>query len=672
MELKRHAVTLIRGFQRLLSLAIRSLRRCLPSVSICFLLLVVLSLWLTLKNINHKVTLLSSSSVLREPKTNAFNFLEKDFYSQHQILRTKLRTTAACPPKSILLLILVSSNVGNFDRRQLIRKTWGADHSIETKWKTVFLMGKNSNEREMENATDEARIFGDIVQGDYQEHFWNMSYKVAMGFEWAVKYCNFYYVLKADDDVFVNTLGLVDFLAKHTTPLSKFYTGNIMVGSPVLRNGRYGVSPEEYNETVYKPYCSGGGYVLSRDVVEKLLRYFDVLEPLKIDDAYIGILAAKAGVKVTHNEEFRMYEDKCEYKETTLVQHPARGDCAIMLYHRMIGRKSKMHRNEKCLPLALICLLLLVAWTSWMTLNNINEKVILMASSFVYGDSESIFLQRNETVNSLDGEVYSQNPKLRTKLLTTATCPADPLLFLILVSSNVGNFDRRQLIRKTWGADHSIETRWKTVFLVGKNGNQKVMENASVESGIYGDIVQGDYQEHFWNMSFKVAMGFEWAVKHCTFYYLLKGDDDVFVNTLGMVEFLTKQTTPISKLYTGHIMVGSPVLRNGRYGVTPEEYGDTVYKPYCSGGGYILSRDVVETFLSYYDVSKPLKIDDAYIGILARKAEVKVIHNKEFRMYADRCEYRETTLVQHPARGDCAIMLYHRMIGWKSNMYRNG
>ncbi|KAL9985333.1 hypothetical protein ACROYT_G007723 [Oculina patagonica] len=195
----------------------------------------------------------------------------------------------------------------------------------------------------MEDASKESQIYGDIVQADYHEHFWNMSYKVAMGFEWSVKYCTFHYLLKADDDVFVNTLGLMDFLTKYTTPRRKFYTGNIMIGSVVLRDGRYGVSPEEYNETIYKPYCSGGGYVLSRDVVEKLLSYFDVLKPLKIDDAYIGILANRAGVNVTHNEDFRMFENNCEYKETTLVQHPARGDCAIKLYHNMIGSVTDTH-----------------------------------------------------------------------------------------------------------------------------------------------------------------------------------------------------------------------------------------------------------------------------------------------------------------------------------------
>ena len=256
---------------------------------------------------------------------------------QRHVHRTKLSSTVICPAKTLFrLLILVSTNVGNFDCRRLIRKTWGADYSIKTKWKTVFLLGRNNNDKEMKTAMRESKIYGDMVQADYHEHFWNMSYKVAMGFEWSVKYCSFDYLLKSDDDVFVNTFGMMDFLSKYTTPKKKFYTGHVLSGSVVRRDGKYKVSPEEYNGTVYRPYCSGGGYVLSRDVVEKLFSYFDVLKPLKIDDAYIGLLAYQAGVKVVNNPEFRMYEYKCEYKATTLVQHPAKGECAIKLYNNMI------------------------------------------------------------------------------------------------------------------------------------------------------------------------------------------------------------------------------------------------------------------------------------------------------------------------------------------------
>ena len=293
------------------------------------------------------MSLLSTSSPVERPRSppteesDRFRSLFTNYYTtkqpvvQHRNHRTKLLSTVLCP-NTLFLLILVSTNVGNFDRRHLIRKTWGADYSIKPRWKTVFLLGINSNEEEMNTAEKESEIYGDMVQANYHEHFWNMSYKVAMGFEWSVKYCYYSYLLKSDDDVFVNTFGMMDFLSKYTTPRNKFYTGNIMIGSVVMRDGRYAVSPEEYNGTVYKPYCSGGGYVLSRDVVTQMLVYFDVLKPLKIDDAYIGLLADRAGVKVTHNVEFRMYEDQCEYRVSTLVQHPARGDCAVKLYHKMI------------------------------------------------------------------------------------------------------------------------------------------------------------------------------------------------------------------------------------------------------------------------------------------------------------------------------------------------
>lgn len=140
-----------------------------------------------------------------------------------------------------------------------------------------------------------------------------------MGFEWLVKYCNFNYFLKLDDDVFVNIFGFMDFLSKYIMLKKKFYIGNIMVGSVVLWKGRYVVLFEEYNEIVYKLYCSGGGYVLLCDVVEKFLLYFDVLKFLKIDDVYIGLLVDWVGVKVVYNREFCMYEDKCEYRDIILV-----------------------------------------------------------------------------------------------------------------------------------------------------------------------------------------------------------------------------------------------------------------------------------------------------------------------------------------------------------------
>lgn len=264
----------------------------------------------------------------------------------------------------------------------------------------------------------------------------------------------------------------------------------------------------------------------------------------------------------------------------------------------------------------------------------------------------------------------SEDSLIYTKLRTNISCPARVRL-LILVSSNLGNSDRRTLIRNSWGPDNSLQDRWRTVFLLTENDNQKDRARAEIESQLYGDIITGDYQEAFFNMAFKVAMGFEWALKFCKFDYLLKTDDDIFVNTHGLLEYLDINGTLKEKLYTGNPMWGSPVLREGRYAVKHASAGEqrddatnkTMFEPYCSGGGFLLSNDVVSSILNMYDLEHPLNIDDAYIGELAHRAGVSPLKNtKNFLMYADGCKYNPEAFVQHPAKGHCLEELHRQHV----------
>ena len=113
-------------------------------------------------------------------------------------------------------LIVVSSAPANFERRNLIRQTWGADNKIHvnSQWKTFFLLGQTRNQTQSTLLEKEEKSFGDIIRGDYYEDYWNQSLKIEMGFEWAARYCNFSFLLKTDDDdVFVNINDLTLFIA---------------------------------------------------------------------------------------------------------------------------------------------------------------------------------------------------------------------------------------------------------------------------------------------------------------------------------------------------------------------------------------------------------------------------------------------------------------------------
>ena len=175
--------------------------------------------------------------------------------------------------------------------------------------------------------------------GNIREDFYNLAPKLKMGFEWSTKYCQFDFLLKGDDDVFINIPQLFAFLDNPDTPKQSLYAGNCYYAAVVGRIGRYGMSVEEYSKNVFPRYCSGGGFVLTRDVVERFYRVEDEVPVFKIDDAYIGEVALCAGVDVHHSDKFSMFESKyrCFYQSKLIVHHPVKvGYCMRKLYERTV------------------------------------------------------------------------------------------------------------------------------------------------------------------------------------------------------------------------------------------------------------------------------------------------------------------------------------------------
>ena len=250
--------------------------------------------------------------------------------------KTTLITNTSCT-QYYFLLILVSSAPPNFERRNLIRQMWGSDGATtdKTMWKTFFLLGQTRNQTLSDLLKNEERNFGDIIRGNYYEHYWNQSFKVEMGFEWAARYCNFSFLLKADDDVFVNTKDLIPYLQQASTPKKGLYMGKAHVRAKVRRAGKHSVSLEEFSGLTYPDYCTGAGYVLSYDVVECLVPLFDVVNRFRIDDVYVGILVNKAGFATVNHNWFIVpvsHYDDCYFLPNTFIQHRAIGECLIKLY----------------------------------------------------------------------------------------------------------------------------------------------------------------------------------------------------------------------------------------------------------------------------------------------------------------------------------------------------
>ena len=254
--------------------------------------------------------------------------------------KTYLISRTRCTQK-VFLLIMVFTSPAYFDRRSVIRETWATDPSMKTRWKTVFLLGQAANDSfQNEYLEAEGMMYRDLIRGAQKDDYNNLTLKTQLGLEWASKYCKFQYLLKADDDVFVNPYLLMDYLRKPDTPTTKLYTGTCWHGAKPHREGKYEVSVEEYNRTTYPDYCPGSAYVLSSDMVHKLVEMFDVgKKPFKMEDVYVGLLVEKMGdVKVRPHPSFR-YSGECKLSPDTFTQHRASVQCMGELFNIAIKEK---------------------------------------------------------------------------------------------------------------------------------------------------------------------------------------------------------------------------------------------------------------------------------------------------------------------------------------------
>ncbi|XP_065840457.1 uncharacterized protein [Oscarella lobularis] len=120
------------------------------------------------------------------------------------------------------------------------------------------------------------------------------------------------------------------------------------------------------------------------------------------------------------------------------------------------------------------------------------------------------------------------------------------------------------------------------------------------------------------------------------FDILLKTDDDCFVNVQLTLEWLDSVTSKAyacavrgAKNRTGKYLLGgtcairSPPIRNPRHKwyLSPQDYPDKQFPPFCYGPGYFLSYDLVRAISSFKgkDRMESFRLEDVHTGILLKK-----------------------------------------------------
>lgn len=127
--------------------------------------------------------------------------------------------------------------------------------------------------------------------------------------------------------------------------------------------------------------------------------------------------------------------------------------------------------------------------------------------------------------------------------------PEYPSLRLVfIIKSALGNFDRRQAIRNSWGFEKRFfDVPMRTVFVLGvgeRHHNLDGLEQEretrlKLEMKKYHDIVRAEFHDTYYNNTIKTMIGIKWAIKHCLnskFYMFV--DDDIYVSVKNVLRFI--------------------------------------------------------------------------------------------------------------------------------------
>ena len=115
-----------------------------------------------------------------------------------------------------------------------------------------------------------------------------------------------------------------------------------------------------------------------------------------------------------------------------------------------------------------------------------------------------------------------------TKRLTDSLLRAVELAKIQLLS--------RQVIRLTWGSPEELAVANATlVFVLAHLGNQRLQDMVEEEASRYGDLLQGDFEEHYHRLAYKSMCAFSWAQAICAAVpWFMKTDDDTVHNMLAL------------------------------------------------------------------------------------------------------------------------------------------
>jgi len=182
-----------------------------------------------------------------------------------------------------------------------------------------------------------------------------------MGLKWISSYCRHAtFLLKTDDDIFVNIFSLVTHLQRisqqRSKPVTELLLCLVWYHMKVIRDPRskWYISPTEYPDNVFPTYCSGSAFIMTPDVASAMFNASFRVPFFWVDDFYVtGLLAGEVGVSHQNFNSVYMLSPSAFLQKftdpkvslTLVIGHVHKINSLKMVWNKVLAEQRLWKRN---------------------------------------------------------------------------------------------------------------------------------------------------------------------------------------------------------------------------------------------------------------------------------------------------------------------------------------
>lgn len=225
--------------------------------------------------------------------------------SSGQSRRSSATESLISQREQVFLFVVVLSDPGGKERRNVIRNTWMRGHeTLQPKVLVKFVIGEMGiSSPKLSSLQEEQKQYGDLLLlEDLYESYRNLTLKVLLTFVHVSQSFNTTYLMKCDDDTFMLLEPVLKELVQRDHRMS-FYWGFFNGRARVKRNGKW-QERGWFLSNNYLPYALGGGYVLSGDMIKRVANNANGLQLYHSEDVSVGVWVSSFKAERKHDVRF--------------------------------------------------------------------------------------------------------------------------------------------------------------------------------------------------------------------------------------------------------------------------------------------------------------------------------------------------------------------------------